>query len=233
MKGYKHLTAEQRAQILSTYQETWSVVETAARLGFSARRVRYTVKSAGLKPSNCHWGACYRNKEAVLRWADEGVSFCEIGRRIGTTHHKVAAFLRKHGASYTPHSNRLAGNSHWKGGRTVDKDGYVLLKRPDHPHCNRHGYVREHRLVMESVLGRLLTATEVVHHKDKDKLNNAPENLELFDTNAAHLKVELMGHVPQWTEQGEANILEGLRRGRAKRLASSRRPSGQDAPPSQ
>ncbi len=39
---------------------------------------------------------------------------------------------------------------------------------------------KEHRLVMERVLGRPLSANENVHHKDGDKPNNEPANLELW-----------------------------------------------------
>jgi|ERR1035438_3715743 hypothetical protein len=35
----------------------------------------------------------------------------------------------------------------------------------------------EHRIVAEQKLGRKLLRSEVVHHKDGDKLNNAPDNL--------------------------------------------------------
>ncbi|TXH58321.1 MAG: hypothetical protein E6Q97_02430 [Desulfurellales bacterium] len=38
---------------------------------------------------------------------------------------------------------------------------------------------REHILVMETKLGRALLPGEEVHHKDEDKQNNAPDNLEL------------------------------------------------------
>ena len=41
-------------------------------------------------------------------------------------------------------------------GRTLDKSGYALVRAPRHPHCNSGGYIREHRLVMEQVIGRLL-----------------------------------------------------------------------------
>lgn len=75
----------------------------------------------------------------------------------------------------------------------LDKHGYVLLKHPAHPQANRHGYVREHRLVMEQTLGRFLTRLEVVHHLDGNRGNNAPENLELFASNADHLRAELTG----------------------------------------
>lgn len=71
----------------------------------------------------------------------------------------------------------------WKGGRTVDVKGYVHIYRPEHPHAN-HGYVREHVLVMEEKLGRYLERHERVHHKDGNRSNNNPDNLELWKVKA-------------------------------------------------
>ena len=86
------------------------------------------------------------------------------------------------------------GHHHsWKGGRIVDKDGYILLYRPDHPHARGGKYVLEHRLIMEAHLGRYLAPEEVVHHKDVNHQNNEWNNLELFATNADHLRHELTG----------------------------------------
>lgn len=39
--------------------------------------------------------------------------------------------------------------------------------------------VRKSRHIMEEMLGRKLTADEIVHHKDGDYLNDDPSNLEL------------------------------------------------------
>lgn len=68
-----------------------------------------------------------------------------------------------------------------KGGRTrIGYKGYVFEYDKDHPSCNKDGFVRQHRLVMEKHLGRYLTGQEVVHHIDRDVRNNNIENLRLM-----------------------------------------------------
>ena len=80
-----------------------------------------------------------------------------------------------------------ASNPHWKGGKRL-RSGYVWVKNRSHPFCDSHGYVREHRLVMEKHLGRLLDPLEVVHHKNRIRNDNRIENLQIFNTNAAHIR---------------------------------------------
>lgn len=76
---------------------------------------------------------------------------------------------------------KLSDSKNWKGGIRVDQ-GYVYIYRPDHPKSKSNGYVREHTIVMEEKLGRYLLPTENVHHKDGNKMNNKPDNLELWST---------------------------------------------------
>lgn len=89
----------------------------------------------------------------------------------------------------------------------MNKDGYIELYCPNHPNARKHTrYILEHRLVMEKHLGRYLTRTEVVHHKNGVKDDNRIENLELFESNARHLEVTLKGCVPNWTEDGRRRM---------------------------
>lgn len=67
----------------------------------------------------------------------------------------------------------------WKGGRVVDRDGYIQTWAPDHP-WPRKGYLREHIRVMELSIGRRIAPTECVHHVDHDRKNNVLENLRLM-----------------------------------------------------
>jgi hypothetical protein len=58
--------------------------------------------------------------------------------------------------------------------------GYVMVRVPSHPRARTHGYVFEHILVMEEVLGRRLLPDETVHHKNGVRDDNRPSNLEIW-----------------------------------------------------
>lgn len=68
----------------------------------------------------------------------------------------------------------------WKGGRLLDKDGYINIWKPGHPYANNVGYVPEHRLVMEECLDVYLKPTLIVHHKNGKRDDNRLENLEVM-----------------------------------------------------
>ena len=70
-------------------------------------------------------------------------------------------------------------NHNWKGGKITTKLGYVKKYAPEHPN-HVIGYVLEHRLVMEEVIGRYLEPNEEVHHKNGIRNDNSKENLELW-----------------------------------------------------
>src|SRR3990167_4252723 len=81
------------------------------------------------------------------------------------------------------------GSTSWKGGRQVDKNGYIWLRKPDHPNANSHGMVAEHRLIMARVLGRSLFPWENVHHRNAVKDDNRIENLAVVSKGVHHGKI--------------------------------------------
>lgn len=65
----------------------------------------------------------------------------------------------------------------WKGGKIIKGDGYIGIWKPNHNKSDNQGYVYEHTLIMESLIGRSLKNEEEIHHINLDKTDNRVENL--------------------------------------------------------
>lgn len=65
-------------------------------------------------------------------------------------------------------------------------NNYPIIYRPQHPRHNRDGYIYQHIEVAELKLGRFLKPEEVVHHRDKNRMNNDPNNLLIFISKSDH-----------------------------------------------
>ena len=88
-------------------------------------------------------------------------------------------------------------NPCWRGGKSK-VHGYIIIRATNHPK-NNGGYVREHRLIMESVIGRLLRNDEDVHHINGNKADNRIENLQLL----THGKHTTMTNNKRWKNGGK------------------------------
>lgn len=76
-----------------------------------------------------------------------------------------------------------------KRDRKVGKEGYVLIKIPEHPKSFR-GWYYEHRLIMEKEIDRVLQDWETIHHINEIKIDNRLINLFLcsrIEHNKAHV----------------------------------------------
>lgn len=75
-------------------------------------------------------------------------------------------------------SKLRTNNPNWKGGKIIDVDGYYQILVPsNYPFEIRSRYILEHRYNMEIFLKRKLQRKEIVHHIDRNKLNNGLKNL--------------------------------------------------------
>lgn len=52
----------------------------------------------------------------------------------------------------------------WKGGRHLCSDGYWAIRMPSHPRAHQSGYVYEHLIIAQQLLGRPLLKGEEIHH---------------------------------------------------------------------
>ncbi len=50
-----------------------------------------------------------------------------------------------------------------------------------------------HRVIAEQKIGRPLRRGEIVHHKDEDRTNYAPDNLEVLPSQSEHMKLHFWG----------------------------------------
>ena len=107
----------------------------------------------------------------------------------------------------------------YTGGHTVIYGGYVYELCPNHPNANPWGFVAQHRLIVERILGRFLLSSEQIHHIDLNPLNNSPENLVVLsraEHRSIHCKIDRDKKYPPLTED---IVREALQNGGLKAAA--------------
>ena len=121
---------------------------------------------------------------------DKNVCLCGCGALVQPSHWRwYNGKSLDYATGHNRNSHRSGNeNNRWSGGKLTKVSGYTLILSPDHPNRDSKGYVLEHRLVMENVLGRYLNKSEVVHHINGIKIDNRPENLCIL-TSSEHMKI--------------------------------------------
>lgn len=98
------------------------------------------------------------------------------------------------------------------GHKKKSADGYVKIYFPDHPYSSKDGYIMEHILVMECLIGRYIKDDEVVHHKNGIRDDNRKENLELMtfkEHSAYHLKQRIDNNEIKYHTRPIINLTTG------------------------
>lgn len=104
------------------------------------------------------------------------MNFCECG--CGKLPNKDKHFVHGHHA-------RGKGNPNWKGGQTITK-GYISIWMPNHHRADARGYVPQHILIFEKVLGKPLPIAIVSHHVNEIKSDNRNNNLVICQDQTYH-----------------------------------------------
>jgi hypothetical protein len=167
--------------------------------------------------------------DQIRTWVEvEHKTHDDVGCLLNCSRGHVSSICRRFGIQTQRRGPRSGpGHPDWRGGRILDKDGYVLLWVQSHPNRRKHThYMLEHRLVMEQMLGRYLTEREVVHHKNGNHSDNRPENLELFQSNGDHLRVTTSGKPHDVSPEGRARLSAAVRK-MHKTRAQSKASAGQ------
>lgn len=112
-------------------------------------------------------------------------SINSLAEEFGVSHVIITRYLKKYNI---PIRNKKEADANFqesvKRKNFTIQNGYVAYR-------SHNKYIYQHRLVVEQAIGRKLTKNEIVHHRDKNKLNNSITNLILL-SNSEHRKLHAL-----------------------------------------
>ena len=175
----------------------------------------------GKPRKDCKIAKCWKQ---VLIDYNNGMTLKQLSKKYNIDDSNICRFFKTRGIKLRSHSeaDKLAyktgrkkvlkgdKNPSWNGGQTEHTEGYVLIKMPEHHRANNRGYVKRADIIAEQMLGRLLYDNEIVHHKNRNKKDDRPCNLEVMILNNHSKMHGLEGASKRW--YGDKNYLTNKRK---------------------
>lgn len=153
-------------------KERKSMREVATTMGFSVGKIHKILTENDFPKREAHKGFLGKHHSEK---AKSNISKAHKGKVISAeTRRKMSEADKKGGIG---HKKKRA-------------DGYMCVYFPDHPCSNKEGYIMEHVLVAEALLGRHLNDNECVHHINRKRDDNRKENLKVM-TKSQHMSFHL------------------------------------------
>ena len=119
--------------------------------------------------------------KAIELYIEQKRTIKETAKEVNLAYSIVHRRLKKLGLLRTASEARKIslrqGKANWKGGRVKSKGGYIKVLAPDHPRARKDGYVLEHILVWEEYHQKQLPEDWIIHHLNRKRDDNRPENL--------------------------------------------------------
>ncbi|MCK9463630.1 MAG: HNH endonuclease [Proteobacteria bacterium] len=129
----------------------------------------------------CHKHLCRFKKYGTTELPKKETKYCEVAGCVNPARQKGLCNMHRLRLRDFGDVGISQPKKNKKGqGHISASTGYRYFYRPSHPNAGKNGTVAEHIVVMSEVLGRALLPKETVHHKNGVKLDNRPENLELW-----------------------------------------------------
>lgn len=182
------ITKDALAELLSARVTN---IEIAKRWGVSCATVQNWINAYGLKRRLRFGQVEIPESELREMYVDRQMTQKAIAKHLGVSHNVVQRHLMKFNMALNREQlseRRIALNA-TKFALRTKSNGYWRVIARDHPRASREGYVFEHIIFAEGMIGRCITNEEQVHHMNLDKSDNSLDNLAVLPSLRDHARL--------------------------------------------
>lgn len=183
------------------YASELSMNEIGRQLGHRHGIIAYHIHKSGISIHNPRQQMCPISTDYIKELYEQGMSTVGIGLEVGLTPQAIYNRLLKSGVKLrsfyeaielamvrgrrNPHPGKA--DPHWKGGRCLNKNGYIELR------LGRKDKRLEHRLIWENEYGEIPRGW-IIHHLNGIKDDNRIENLSAMSRKGHSPKTIIKPH---------------------------------------